>query len=86
MLASLQASTGCNRGCVAASVAASVATSVAAGVAPSVVVVVVVDTPGLRDNTDLIAVGRRRKGSKAHLPPEMETDYPCITINQKRLH
>ena len=27
--------------------------------------VVVVDTPGLRDNTDLIAVGRRRKGSKS---------------------
>ena len=37
-------------------------------------VVVVVDTPGLRNNTDSLAVGRRRKGSKAHLTPEMETD------------
>ena len=50
------------------------------------VVVVVVDTPGLRDNTVTLAVGRRRKGSKAHLTPEMETDYPYIEVYQKRLH
>ena len=49
-------------------------------------VVVVVDTPGLRNNTDSLAVGRRRKGSKAHLTPEMETDYPYIQVCQKRLH
>ena len=55
---------------------------VGAGVGASVVVDVVVDTPGLRDKTSSLAVGRRRKDSKAHLTPEIETDYPYIEVIQ----
>ena len=68
---------------VGLSVGADVGAGVGAGVGPGVVVV---DTPGLRNNTVTLAVGRRRKGSKAHLTPEMETDYPFIQVCQKRLH
>ena len=57
------------------------ADSAGPGVRPGVVVVI--DTPGLRNNTDTLAVGRRRKGSKAHLTPEMETDYPYIEVYKK---
>ena len=60
------------------SAGASVGTGVGTGVGPGVVVVV--DAPGLRGNANTLAVGRRRKDSKAHLPPEMETDYPYLTV------
>ena len=58
-------------------VGATVGSGEGAGVGAAVVVV---DAPGLRGNANTLAVGRRRKDSKAHLPPEMETDYPYLTV------
>ena len=41
-------------------------------------VVVIVDAPGLRNSTRMLAIGRRRKVANAQLISEVETDYKKV--------
>ena len=54
-------------------VGATVGSGEGAGVGAAVVVV---DAPGLRNSTRMLAIGRRRKVANAQLISEVETDYP----------